>query len=89
MTLGVIHNEIGTKKMSRLAREYPEATEEELYFLAMRATTPRKEGEPRYQYECRSCGDTIWVGQDTHDRYEENKRTGIGFTIPKCGPCWA
>ena len=75
--------------MSRLAREYPEATEDELYDLAMRASVPYlKEGEPRYRYECRSCGDEMWLNQVDHDQREHNRATGLGFTIPKCGACW-
>ncbi len=75
--------------MSRLAREYPEATAEELFDLGLRASVAVKADEPRYQYECRSCGDEMYVGQETHDRYEANKASGVGFTIPKCGLCWA
>ena len=75
--------------MSRLAREYPEATYEELFDLAMRTVMPIRKGEPRYEYECRSCGDTTWVSEDTHKRYESSRLTGIGFTMPKCGACWA
>jgi hypothetical protein len=75
--------------MSRLAREYPDATHDELFDLGLRASVPYlKEGEPRYRYECRSCGDEMWLNQKDHDTREMNKLLGRGFTIPKCGDCW-
>ncbi len=75
--------------MSRLAREYPEASYDELFDLAMKITVPLKEGEKTYPYECRSCGDSVQVSEDTHKRYESSRATGIGFTMPKCGDCWS
>lgn len=75
--------------MSRLARAYPEATYAELFDLAMREVMPLRAGEKRYEYQCRSCGDSTWVSEDTHTRYESSRLTGVGFTMPKCGACWA
>lgn len=76
--------------MSRLAREYPEATEQELIEIAGRIPMRGyfKEGEPRYRYECRSCGDEMWLNQEDHDKREYNRINKSGFTIPKCGACW-
>jgi hypothetical protein len=76
--------------MSQLAREYPDATDEELYTIGLRTPIKNyfKEGEPRYRYECRSCGDEMWLNQADHDTREMNKLLGRGFTIPKCGRCW-
>jgi len=77
--------------MSRLAREYPDATNEELEQIGLRQVIPNyfKDGEPRYRYECRSCEAEMWLNQKDHDTREMNKLLGRGFTIPKCGACWS
>lgn len=73
----------------RLHAENPDLSYEEVIDLAMRTSSrPFREDEARYEYECRSCGDPMWIGQESHDRYQNNKKTGQGFTIPKCGACW-
>ena len=76
--------------MSRIARENPDLTEDELHAVMLHASVPYlKEGEPRYRYECRSCGDEMWLNQHDHNERESNRLNGSGFTIPKCGACWA
>lgn len=74
----------------RLHAENPELSYEEVMELAMKLGrgVKLKEGEPRYQYECRSCGDEMWLGQELHNHYENNRINKSGFTIPKCGACW-
>lgn len=80
----------------RLHAENPELSYEEVIDLAMRTgSRPFKEGEPRYEYECRQCGDSLWVDQEQHDKYQHNKEARakdpyfIGSSQPKCGACWA
>lgn len=73
--------------MSRLAREYPEATYDELFDLGLQGSVSFTENEPRYEYDCRSCNEKMWVGQDTYDYYEANRQSGKGFTSPKCRWC--
>lgn len=75
----------------RLHADNPELSYEEVMDLALRTPIQNyfKDGEPRYRYECRSCGDEMWLNQTDHDTREMNKLLGRGFTIPKCGLCWA
>ena len=74
----------------RLHAENPELSYEEVMELAMKSgrATRLKDGEPRYRYECRSCGDEMWLSQEDHDKREYNRINKSGFTIPKCGACW-
>jgi len=74
----------------RLHAENPELSYEEVMDLAMR-TGGRKfaENEPRYLYECRQCEQPVWLDQESHNRYDTNLTSGVGFTSPKCGDCWA
>lgn len=73
--------------MSRIARENPDLTLDEINDLAMRTSV--NTGEVRtHLYECRSCGDEMWLDDKEHAIREHNKATGQGFTIPKCWRCW-
>lgn len=69
--------------MSRLAREYPDATAEELFDLGLRSRVALDPSEPRYYHTCRSCGDEYTVDQKTQDWIES-----LGGRIPKCGDCY-
>lgn len=75
----------------RLHAENPELSYEEVVDLAMRtASRPFRADEPRYEYQCRQCGDTLWVGQEQHDKYQyyRNNPKEIGISTPKCGACY-
>lgn len=75
----------------RLHAENPDLSYEEVIELAMRTSgrsVRLKDDEPRYRYECRSCGDEMWLNQEDHDKREYNRINKSGFTIPKCGACW-
>jgi hypothetical protein len=71
----------------RLHAENPELSYEEVIELAMR--TPIRGYEGKHKYNCRSCGDEMWLDDKDHETREMNKLLGRGFTIPKCGACWA
>lgn len=73
----------------RLAREYPELSESELSDLLVHITVKPKSGEKTYEYNCRSCDTTIRLTEELHNHYEMNRKTGVGFTMPKCSACWA
>lgn len=70
--------------MSRLAKENPELTDEELTDLAMRSGTRLQADEPRYTHTCRSCGEDYIVDK----RMEDWIQSRLGGRIPKCGPCY-
>jgi hypothetical protein len=75
----------------RLHAENPDLTYDEVMELALRSgRSSFREGEPRYEYTCRQCGDAVWVGQKQHDKYQyyRNNPNEIGSRSPKCGACW-
>lgn len=75
----------------RLHAENPELTYEEVIDLALRSgNAPFKEGEPRYEYECRQCGDSVYVTQEMHNKFQYHRENPqvIGSRSPKCGRCW-
>ena len=85
----VIAKWIGTK-MSRIARENPEATYEELFDLGLRGSVRVREGEQLHQYDCRQCGEIVMVDQEQHERlqYFRSHPKEFGTRTPKCGDCW-
>jgi hypothetical protein len=75
----------------RLHAENPDLSFDELMDLAIRTgTVARKSDEPRYEYECRQCGDKMFVDQEQHDRLQfyRNNPNEVGTRTPKCGDCW-
>lgn len=70
----------------RLHAENPELTYDEVMELAMR--TPIRGYEGKHKYNCRSCGDEMWLDDADHAKREYNRINKSGFTIPKCGACW-
>lgn len=76
----------------RLHAENPELSYEEVIDLALRTgSRPFREDEPRYKYECRQCGDDLWVTQEQHDSYQyyQTHPDEVGIRSPKCGPCYS
>lgn len=73
----------------RFHAENPELTLEELMTKLGSVPAKVRANEPRHRYECRSCGSEMFLNTADHARYEANKISGQGFTIPKCGDCWS
>jgi hypothetical protein len=80
----------------RLHAENPELTFGEIAQLGLSSgSIPFRENEARFKYECRQCGDDVYVNAEQHARFLTNefKRksypTFIGSTSTKCGRCYS
>lgn len=51
-------------------------------------TTKTEKVQEIFEHQCRQCGDPVLLEKEQHEYYENNKATGVGFTIPKCWLCW-